>query len=88
MEKARVNKEYEQICEDLKPGSGKIWANKLTVPKCPKLSGFMNKENVRTDLNKDINYPKSLDRPINDRKSSYLDKRKRHNLYIKDLEMS
>lgn len=40
MEQARIAAECNQIVEDLKPGSGNIWRNKLTKPKTPKLSGL------------------------------------------------
>jgi len=40
MEQARVESEQAQILEDLKPGSGKIWQNKLTVPSIPKITGL------------------------------------------------
>lgn len=40
MEQARNATEFSQIMEDLKPGSGNIWKNKLTKPKTPKLTGL------------------------------------------------
>ena len=40
LEQARIEKEHIQITEDLKPGSGKIWKNKLTKPNVPKITGL------------------------------------------------
>ena len=56
------------------------------------MSGFLTNEDVRRDLNSDIDYEfnklKCLERPITDKYSSYNDKRKRHNLYVKDQELN
>ena len=45
MEKARFGKEFKVICDQLKPGSGKLWTNQLTLAQAPKLSGLTDQTN-------------------------------------------
>ena len=56
MEQALINKEHAQILEDLKPGSGKIWQNKLTVPSVPKITGLKQEKN-NGDIDSNLNEP-------------------------------
>ena len=51
MEQARLNRECKQIIEDLKPGSGKIWQNKLTRPTMPNITGLRTNRTMRDLLN-------------------------------------
>ena len=60
MEQARITAECKQLVEDLKPGSGKIWKNKLTKPKTPNLTGIINsmpKERLVSDFNENAYEP-------------------------------
>ena len=36
----QLNKDYQEKLNEFKPGSGKLWSNKLTKPKAPKVSGL------------------------------------------------
>ena len=56
MEQARINNEHAQILEDLKPGSGKIWQNKLTVPSVPKITG-LKPQKYKTEIERNLNDP-------------------------------
>lgn len=87
MEQARLNRECKQIIEDLKPGSGKIWQNKLTRPTVPNITGLKANRTTR-DL-RSAQGPSSssitcLKRPITTQLASYESKKKRHNVYIKE----
>lgn len=37
---SRLKKQYEQVIEEQKPGSGHNWKNKLTKPSLPKITGL------------------------------------------------
>jgi hypothetical protein len=57
MEQARVDAECAQIIEDLKPGSGKIWKNKLTNPTVPNITGLRGKSTEYDNSDIDFNQP-------------------------------
>jgi hypothetical protein len=79
----------KDICENLKPGSGKIWKNSITIPTVPNITG------INPDLD-DLSQPqiiqqskqsqqkpviKSLARPITPGNSSHMNTLKRHKMY-------
>ena len=37
---ARVKVQMKDICDNLKPGSGKIWKNSITIPTVPNITGI------------------------------------------------
>lgn len=86
MEKARFGKEFKAICQQLKPGSGKLWTNQLTLSQGPKLSGMADQANWydKQIVNRRI---ESLNRPINTGNSAHFLNRQRHNLYQKSKEI-
>ena len=57
MEQARVDAECAQIIEDLKPGSGKIWKNKLTKPTVPRITGLRDQSPEYDNSDLDFNNP-------------------------------
>ena len=43
----RVQKQMQGIKENLQPGSGNIWKNKLTVPTVPLITGLSKQDFLR-----------------------------------------
>jgi hypothetical protein len=37
---ARVKEQLKDVVENLKPGSGKIWKNQITIPTVPRITGL------------------------------------------------
>jgi hypothetical protein len=88
--------------EDLKPGSGKIWQNKLTVPSVPKITGLKQQKN-NGDLDPHLCEPmiieqpknqsnektgiKCLNRPLSAQLQAHNSRKKRHNLYLKEKQL-